>query len=144
MKHNLKKAKDLLIQNGYTCVLVKEDDILTSTQRGVKPLLEWLEQGLLCRGYSAADKVVGKGAAFLYVLLGVEEVFALVMSKEAQETLLGHGIEATCELCVDRIQNRTHTGYCPMEEAVWNITEPHAALYAIKEKLTELRNNIGN
>ena len=71
MKNDLKKAIDILNSGQYTCVLCKDNEIHISTERGVKPLLEWLESGIALKGFSAADKVVGKAAAFLYVLLGV-------------------------------------------------------------------------
>ena len=84
---DLNKAKALLAAGGYTCVLCRGDEIHTATARGVKPLVDWLDSGLDLRGFSAADKVVGRATAFLYVLLGVREVHALVMSAPAKEAL---------------------------------------------------------
>ena len=40
---------------------------------------------------------------------------------------------------VDAIFNRTNTGFCPMESAVWDIDEPEKAPDAIKKKLAALR-----
>lgn len=57
--------------------------MLTSTERGVKPLLQWLDGENSVKGFSAVDKVVGRAAAFLYVLLEVKEVYAGVMSEGA-------------------------------------------------------------
>lgn len=39
------------------------------------------------KGCCAADKIVGKAAALLYVGLGVREVYASVMSRRGEETL---------------------------------------------------------
>ena len=69
--------------DGDTCAIVGEDTVLRSKERGIKPLMAWLAAGEDCVGAVAADKVVGKAAAFLYVLLGVAEVHANVMSESA-------------------------------------------------------------
>ena len=63
------KAKKLLEKNGYTCVLIKDEKEIFSFERGVKPLLNFIDKGEDFYGFFVADKVVGKAAAFLYVLL---------------------------------------------------------------------------
>ena len=135
---DLRRAADLLREEGYTCVLCRGDQFLTSRERGVKPLLSWLEQGAGFDGFSAADKVVGKAAAFLYVLLGVQKVYAPVMSRPARDVLETHGILAKYDTLSDAIRNRTNTGFCPMETAVWDISDPGKALAAIQKKYKEL------
>ena len=75
---NLLKAQHFLESGNHTCVVCKEDSIYTTSQRGVAPLLNWLDDGVDLKGYSAADRVVGRGAAFLYCLLGVKEVYAKI------------------------------------------------------------------
>ena len=86
MDRNLVYAKELLEKENFTCVLWYGEHLYTSRERGVKPLLEWLDQGLDLSSFSAADKVVGKAAAFLYVLLGVSRVYASVISEAAEAT----------------------------------------------------------
>ena len=71
---DLENAKQILLEGGYTCVLCRGKEIYTATARGVRPLVDWLDSGLDLRGFSAADKVVGRATAFLYVLLGVRTV----------------------------------------------------------------------
>lgn len=138
MNSSLEKAKDLLLSEGYTCVLIKDDSIYTSFDRGVKPLMSWLNSNTNLQGYYVADKVIGKAAAFLYVLLGVKAIYAPVMSKHAVDVLKQHGIDVVVDEQVDAIRNRTNTGFCPMEQAVMNITIPEDAPKAIIEKLKEL------
>lgn len=138
MKNDLKKAIDILNSGQYTCVLCKDNEIHTSTERGVRPLLGWLESETKLKGFSAADKVVGKAAAFLYVLLGVKEVYAPVMSESAIYTLSRNGIFPRCDVSVKNIINRAGTGNCPMEEAVMDIIEPKEAINNIKLKLLQL------
>lgn len=135
MNESTTKAKALLQKCGYTCVLVKDDLVYESYERGVKPLLQWLESDTDFNGFSAADKVVGKAAAYLYVLMGVKELYANVISKPSIEVLKEFGIKVTYELCVDAICNRTNTGFCPMEQATMNSATPEEALNAVKSAL---------
>ena len=111
----------------------------SSTECGVKPLLDFIENGPDLTGFSAADKVVGKAAALLYVLLGVKEVYAPVMSETALYTLAHNGILPMCDRSVKSIRNRSGTGACPMEETVAEIDEPRQALVAIQNKLKNLK-----
>ena len=134
------RAKELLAKNSFTLVLVKEKNVYTSERRGVAPLLELLNGGADVRGFSAADRVVGKAAALLYCLLGVKEVYAEVMSELAQKALLSHGIFCESARTVPRIINRTGDGPCPMEAAVEHIDDPAAAKLAIEEKLKRMQN----
>lgn len=138
---NLKKAIQMLTDGDYTCVLCKGDIVYTCEKQGVKPLLDWYDSGLNSNGFSAADKVVGNAAAFLYVLLGVKEVHALVMSEAASRTLKKNGISASCDRLVKGIMNRTGTGPCPMEAAVQGLSEPKQALAAVRKRLDALSGN---
>ena len=138
MKADLKKAIDLLSGGEYTCVLCKGDIILTSTERGVKPLLNWLSEEKDLSGFCVADKVAGKAAAFLYVMLGVDTVYASIMSKEAVNILSKNGIEFLYDLSVTAIRNRINTDLCPMEKALQDVEDPQAALKVIKDKIKQM------
>ena len=141
MNTDLERAKKLLESSGYTCVLCKNGQVFTASQRGVRPLLDWLEGGTDLSGASTADKVVGKAAAMLYCLLGVRAVYAGVLSQPALEVLQGHGIETTFGRLVPFIENRDKTGLCPMEEATLPLSDPAEAPAAIREKLRQLLHN---
>lgn len=136
---NLNKARNLLESGNYTCVVCKEDTVYTTSQRGVAPLLNWLEEGTDLRGFSAADRVVGRGAAFLYCLLGVREVYARVMSRPAAEVLHSYGIPAEADTFVEGIINRSGTGPCPFEAAVMDIQDAETALTAIRKKRKQMQ-----
>jgi len=135
---DLQKAKDLLVQNGYTVVLCRGDAIHTDTRRGVLPLLSLLDRGVCVTGFAAADKVVGKAAAFLYLRLGVAAVHALVMSEPAYDLLTAHGVSVTCDTLVPAIRNRVGDGYCPMEQVSMPLADPLEAEVAIRKRLAEL------
>lgn len=134
----MEAARKILEENGYTCVLRKGDILHTATERGVKPLVRWLTEGIDVRGFSAADKVVGKATAYLYVLLGVKEVYAHIMSVSAREVLTRQGITAVPGKLVENIINRRGDGICPFEAAVLDIHTPEEALTAIRAKMTQM------
>lgn len=136
--HDLEKARSLLEKENYTCVICRGDDVITDRRRGVRPLLELLESGKDLHGYSAADKVVGKAAAFLYCLLGVKALHAGVLSVPARDVLVSAGISVEWGSLVPAIRNRAGDGFCPMETAVWDLTDPALAPDAIRNALKKL------
>ena len=136
MEKDLEKAVSLL-RGDYTCVLCRGEAVLTTCARGVRPLLQWLDGGV-GEGFCAADRVVGRGAAFLYRLLGVRAVYARVVSAPAVRVLEAGGILVRAEQVVPGIINRAGDGPCPFEAAVMDITEPQEALAAIREKMAAL------
>ena len=139
MTEALKKAKDILLSDdSLTCAACGED-IFTSRERGVKPLLQLYESKKDYSKYSFADKVIGKAAAFMYVLLGVKEIYCVTISKLAAEVLKEHGIKFYCENNVPAIKNRRGDGFCPMETAVKDICQPKEAYDAIVKRLSEMR-----
>lgn len=135
---DLQTAKEHLKKGSYTCVLCLDGQIATSTYRGVKPLLSWLEDPALGKGFSAADKVVGKATAYLYILLGAKAVHAGVMSQSALQVLKDGNIAVSYDTLVPYIVNRAGDGMCPMEAATQNARTPQEALFAIKNTLAKL------
>jgi phosphopantetheine adenylyltransferase len=132
---NFLKAKKLLIDD-ITLVLVKGDQVITSEKRGISFLLS-----LACenkyQGYSAADKIVGKAAAFLYVIMQVENVYGETITKRAVEILRQANINVEYKILTENIINRTNTGLCPMELIVLNIEDKEEAFMALKKKINE-------
>ncbi len=135
---NLSKSKNLLEQEGYTCVLLRGDEVYTSTERGVKPLVSFIENQKEFQNFSAADKVVGKATAFLYVKLKVKDVFSKVMSKSALKVLKNYGINATFDTLVENIINRTKTDICSFEQAVIDVEDVNLAYEIILNKLKNM------
>ena len=140
MKANIHtlKAKKILEEKGYTCVFISEEKEFFSTERGVKPLLDFIDKKQDFSQFFVADKVIGKAASFLYVLLKVKEIFAFVISIPAIEILEKHGIKVFYNTKVERIENRKKDGFCPMEESVLNCNCPKEGYFLIKEKLKTL------
>ena len=135
---DLEIARSHLDSGSYTCVVCKDQALYFATDRGVKPLLNWLDSGIDMQGFSAADKVVGRATAFLYCLLGVTAVHANVMSRPAAQVLQENGIAAHWGTLVEGIINRRGTGPCPFEAAVMDIQDPDEALTAIRRKMEQM------
>ncbi|MDE6775162.1 MAG: DUF1893 domain-containing protein, partial [Ruminococcus sp.] len=123
----------------FTCVCCNDTETITSHKRGVAPLLEWLDSGINLKEFSAADKVIGKGAAFIYVLLGVREIYTNVISKSALEILENYHVPVTYDVFTEAIRNRDNTGFCPIEAAVSEITDSKKALSVIRETLSKIQ-----
>lgn len=139
MRSDTINALEILEAEGCTCVLCRDEQVYTTRLRGVRPLLEWLESGTELEGFCAADKVVGKAAAFLYCLLGVKEVYARVISQGALTVLRSCAVEVRYETLVPHIINRRGDGVCPFEAAVAEISEPGTALTAIRQKMRQMQ-----
>ena len=144
MELDTKKALSILETGEYTCVVCRKDEIHTATERGVKPLLNWLDNGPDLRDFCAADRVVGRATAYLYCLLGVREVYARVMSRPAADVLAAAGIPAHTDTMVEGIINRRGTiaekksgglriNFLPMR----SIIKPE--IFGIKRKLKRKR-----
>jgi len=135
----LLNAKRILEEEALTCVITDGSAVYKSRQRGIKPLLELVQSGKDTKGFYAADKVVGKAAAFMYILLGVKELYAKVISKPSVALLNAHGIGVCYDTLADAIKNRSGDGFCPMEQAVKDITDPEDAVDAVIQKLEQLK-----
>ncbi|MDE7295685.1 MAG: DUF1893 domain-containing protein, partial [Clostridia bacterium] len=118
--------------------LCKNGECLYSEKRGIAPLMGFLAQGVDLRGYSVADKVVGKAAAFLFVKCGIREAFAETLSQSAKAVLEAHGIPVTYSVLTEKIINRAGTDMCPMEKTVLNVDNAEDAYLVLKEKMREM------
>lgn len=126
------------LDEGFTLALYDGSELITSTERGVKPLLAVYRSGRDMSGFYAADKVVGSAAANLYVLLKVRGLYAAVISEGAKKVLSSHGISFAYENAAPYIQNRAKTGLCPMEEVSIDAISPEDALHRIEARLKTL------
>ena len=135
---SLVAAKRLLETGACTCVACGGSVAYTSMERGIGPLVGWIESGTDLSGCSLADRVMGKSAALLCSLLGVREAYAPVVSEQALAVCAASGITVRYDARVPCILNRMGTARCPYEDVVWDIDDPREALAAIKRKRAEL------
>ena len=136
---SLEQAKSILHTSASTIAVVSNEEVFTSQERGVKPLLHLLteKKGFL-KGASVADKVIGKAAALLMVLGEIKEVHTLIISEPAIKVFEKYNIPCFYDKKVDRIVNRTGDGLCPMETLCLDVEEPQEAFTKIKEKISKM------
>lgn len=127
------------MKGNVTCLLYKDKAIITSSLHGVAPLLSFLSSGVSYKGFSIVDRVTGKAAAFLYVLLGLKAIHAETMSEAALEYLRSEGIKADYDHLVPAIMNHARSDRCPLEKAVEGLSDPLAALKAIKKTIAAMK-----
>ena len=136
---DLDLARALLIANKEaTLVAVRGDEVITCTERGIKPLLAWVREGRDLSGFSVADKVVGKAPALLYAVLGPDAVFSPVMSWTGRAVLLAASIATSYDALVPHISNRARNGQCPMDASVEDVWEPYEAVRVLAERARTL------
>lgn len=136
--NDIDRAIQLL--NEKSVALCFNDNCITMNERGIKPLILLIESGRDFSEYSAADKIIGKAAAFLFVKLRVKAVYGSVMSRGAVEVFEKYAIPYSYSTFTEKIINRKGTGNCPMEEAVCDAVDPNDAYDRVLQKLLELQN----
>lgn len=137
----IEEAKKLLVGE-IRCAVLCENKTFTSDKKGIAPLLALVGEDY--DGCVAADKIVGKAAAFVYSKLRAKEIYAEVLSKAAIPVLEKNGIKYSYGVLADHIRNRQHNGVCPMEQTVEKIGDADEAIAALEKKVEELRRNANN
>ena len=123
----LEKQYSILASNGYY-----------SYDGGIKPVItKIIEDEHYFKGLSVVDKVVGKASASLFIMSGVKDIYALVLSKAAKDMLEKYCIPYRFDTLVDFIENRNKNGMCPMEMTVKDIDDPVEAFVALKNKIAQ-------
>jgi hypothetical protein len=111
----MKGIVDMLREGKYSCV-VRNGETRAFARRGVADVYGLLKnEPSFLRGASVADKIVGKGAAALFVLGKVRELYADVVSAAALDLLAKAGIEVSYKEKVPAILSQSKTGLCPLE-----------------------------
>ena len=127
-------AKNDVREKGLALSVVKDGNtILQSKTPGVSALVTAIERDRQnFRGASAADKVLGRAAAMLFVYSQVKCIFALMASQDAVLTLERFNIPFECEKTVARILNRNQTSTCPFEDLIQGVEDPQDAFGKLK------------
>lgn len=133
-ENGLQLAKSTLENGAFTCVIVKEMDMLSSKENGIRPIIHWLRSTPeTLRKSAAADKVIGKAAAMLFVYGEVKVIYAAVISKPALAFLRENNVEVSYGNLVEYIKNRDGTGMCPMETKALNLNTAEEAFNLFNE-----------
>ena len=133
------KAIDLLHQENYSIVVMKETKQFTSIKRGIAPILELIDSDLtMLESSVVADKVIGKAAALLLAYGKIQSVYADIISEHAIQILEQYHIPYTYQTRVPYIVNRTNTGMCPMESSVLTLNDATKAPDLLKQAVAEM------
>ncbi len=139
MEEMLMKLKSILKGSEATCVIGKNSDICVSKQKGLRPLIQFYSENKI--GYYAADRVIGKAAAFFHVLLKTKAVYADTISAAGLQVLKQYNIPVYYRKKVEIIENREKTAMCPMEKAVIDIDDPNIAYKTLMNAIQSMKNN---
>ena len=126
----------------HSVCFCKNGSFFTEDGRGISPLIRLIDESRDLSGYAAADRIVGKAAAMLFVKADVSAVYGRVTSAAAKEYLDSRGIPCTFGTLTEKIINRSGDDICPMEKTVTDIDDPEEAYSALKERLSQLRKGI--
>ena len=133
---NLEIAKTTLLENDYSIVLVKENEIVnTSRKNGLLPILDlYNNDKSILESAIVADKVIGKAAALILKEANIKELYAELISENAIELLDKTNIKYKYNIKVREIRNRDNTAICPMEELALESNNADELIEKIKEK----------
>ena len=134
---DIERAKANL--DGPSICLCRGGEIITDDGRGISPMMKFIAEGRDIAGFSAADVIVGKAAAMLFVRAGIVCVHGKTMSERGRDYLEAHEIPCTFDTLTERIINHLGTDICPMEKAVADIDDTEKGYEALKKRLEELR-----
>lgn len=131
---------EMAVQNltGHTLCLCRGGMFIFSEKRGIAPMMDLIASKTDVTGYAAADLIVGKAAALLFVYAGIREVYAQVISEGAVRILKKYDIPFRFNMRTKQIVNRKGDDICPMEKAVQDIDEPEQALTALTNAIRNI------
>lgn len=131
-----------ILRDGHHSLVVANKDVLVFDGRGISDLYMLLTCRPEClRGASLADKVVGKGAAALMVLGGVNNVFAEIISDPALSLLHANKVSVSFGKKVSNIINRAGDGICPVEQLCIDCSSATECLPLITEFIQKMSVN---
>lgn len=142
MEYN--KLRDILDKGINTCIILKDNDIIyESSDRGVKPLLDFLDGNNKKTNLVLVDRIIGKGAAILADIIGISEIYTPIISIQALEYIENYSdIKVHFDKKVPYIINRNRDGMCPVESSLDGIHNKDEALSTILKTLEKLKKNI--
>jgi hypothetical protein len=138
---DLELAKKQLYDKQLTLAIVKNGVVIYETDaHRISGFMRAIDKlgSTLC-GASVADKVAGKALALLCVYAGIQEVYAEVLSKKAQELFDQNQVTYQWLQMVDNVLDLNKTGVCPFEKAAALITNPDESYNAFKALLEKMK-----
>lgn len=130
--------------DGHSLCLCRDGAFFTDDGRGISPMMRLIAEGRDLSGYAAADVIVGKAAAMLFVKSGIREVYGAVMSEAGYAYLNAHGVPCSYKTLTERIINRRGDGVCPMEQTVAAIDDAEEGCAALRARLAAMQKGATN
>jgi len=121
--------------NNYSLITEHSGEIKRYSEKGIKTLLCLYRTGAEYGGGAVYDKVIGKAAAALIILLGFKEVYAKTISGPALELLKQNKAAVSYSVLTDNIMRSDGKGLCLMEEACSGCASPLECAQAVLKKL---------
>ncbi len=127
-------AKSELYEENLTLAIVKNGEVLYSTKsHRISGFLDAIDKcGAKLEGASLADRVAGKAIALLCVYAKIKEVYAAVLSRQAQVIFKKNKISTHWNELVENVLDTTKTGMCPFEKAAAEVSDPQKAYKTFK------------
>lgn len=136
----MNKLKLLDIHNDKTCIILNNDEIVfTSDKKGVAPILDFYHSNKdVYENLIIVDRIVGKGALLLALLVNAKEVYTPVISENALKLNEHFNIKLFYEKTVPYIINRNKDGMCPIEKSLLEINDLDLGYQTIINTLRKL------
>lgn len=109
--------------------------IFRSKKEGVRGLIDFIKKyGRRFKNLIIFDRVIGNAAALLFAYLKAKEVYGIIVSDLAKETLNKFKIKYYFKKTIPNILNKKETDICPLEKLSFQKT-PEEFLVALKKRL---------
>ena len=90
------KGKRLLIENGYTFVALKDEEVYSSCLHGIEPIMsKVIVSNDYFKDYVVIDRVIGRSVAILLIRSGIRAVHAVVLSEPAKRLFDVSAVKST-------------------------------------------------
>lgn len=133
------KGKQLLIENGYTFVALKDEEVYSSCLHGIKPIMSKV---IVCnnyfKDYVIIDRVIGRSVAILLIRSGIKAVHAVILSEPAKRLFEDYRINYSYDELVPYITNRSKDGMCSMEASVLRINDLDSGFRILCQQIKEV------
>jgi len=132
-------ARRALAERGANIVVARGGMILLmGWSRGLRDLAKIaLKSPEILNSSSVADRIVGKAAAIIFAVNGVEAVYAPILSRHALDVLKRSGIKFHYERLVPYIE-APGGEICPFERLIMDIADRDEAYRRLIERFREL------
>lgn len=123
-----------------TCIIYRNDKVIfTSEYRGVRPMMEYMKSyGPSQEPLTIIDRIMGKGAVLLAVLIGATNIKTPIISEPALALALKHKHQVEYGKKIPFVINRTGDGRCPIESSILDIDDIEEGYEVIKVTIAEL------